>query len=297
MNDLSDPSPNGAKRSLVEALRDGLRALRKGASEASVRDTLEEIIEERGDADTPMDVHERLLLANILHMRDVTAADVMVPRADMEAVEFDTPLKEVTKQMAKIGHSRLPVYRKTLDDVVGMVHIKDLLGAVNRGRTTRIGGLLRGLRFVSPTMRVMDLLNEMRLERYHMALVVDEYGGIDGLVTIEDLVEQIVGEIEDEHDTENEPTITVHTDGTLTADARVTVEEFEKHVGSILSQDERDGSDTLGGLVFHIADRVPARGELVRHTSGFEFEILQADPRRVKKLKVRPPPLPPEEGD
>ncbi|MBW7852312.1 MAG: HlyC/CorC family transporter [Rhodospirillales bacterium] len=292
MNDTSgsrQPREGGAEdsQSLLDGLRTWLRLLRRGRNGESVRDTLEELIEEREEAEIPIDDHERLLLGNVLHLRDVTASDVMVPRADIVAVEARTTLPELVETFTRAGHSRLPVYRGTLDDVVGMVHIKDLLAASHNGKPFALPRLLRKVLFVSPSIRVLDLLLEMRLKRTHMALVVDEYGGIDGLVTIEDLVEQIVGEIEDEHDRAAEPDMVLREDGVMEADARTPVEEFEEKVGPVLTEEEREDVDTLGGLVFFIAGRVPSRGELITHPSGMEFEVVDADPRRVKRVRIR----------
>ncbi len=184
----------------------------------------------------------------------------------------------------------MPVFRGTLDDVIGMVHVKDMLEALNSGATPSLNRLLRKVLFVSPSIRVLDLLLEMRLKRTHMALVVDEYGGIDGLVTIEDLVEEIVGEIEDEHDLDDEADLVVHSDGLIEADARTPIEEFEARVGPVLDAEEREDVDTLGGLVFFLAGRVPTRGELITHPSGLEFEVMDADPRRIKRLRIRQRP-------
>lgn len=280
------PRENGADEStsLVGMLRRLLPVNRR--SDDPVRDAIEELMEDP-DSETSIDAHERLLLSNILHLRDVTAEDVMVPRADIAAVEMQASLAEVAEQVAQCGHSRLPVYRDTLDDVIGMVHIKDILPVLAKGRNAHLKNLVRRVLFVSPAIRVLDLLLEMRLKRTHMALVVDEYGGIDGLVTIEDLVEQIVGEIEDEHDVESEPEMVLEADGTLAADARVSLEDFEKRFGSFFTDEEREETDTLGGLVFRAAGRVPLRGELVAHGSGLEFEVLDADPRRIRRLRVR----------
>jgi CBS domain containing-hemolysin-like protein len=166
---------------------------------------------------------------------------------------------------------------------------------VAAGRPFDLRAILRRVLFVAPSMRVLDLLLEMRRTRLHMALVVDEFGGVDGLVTIEDLVEEIVGEIEDEHDVDEGPKLVPSSDGTLLADARATIEEFEQRVGAVLSAEERSGIDTLGGLVFALAGRVPNRGELVSHPSGLEFEVLDADPRRVKRVRVRN--IPPKPAD
>lgn len=277
----------GGDDTILDTMRGWLRALRRSKGSDSVREALEELIEDREDSEVPIDDNERLLLGNILHLRDVTAYDVMVPRADIVAVEARTPLKELLELFVKLGHSRLPVYRSTLDDVIGMVHIKDVLAASQIDKPFHLHRIVRRVMFVSPSMRALDMLLEMRLKRIHMALVVDEYGGIDGLVTIEDVVEQIVGEIEDEHDRAVEPDMVVRADGVIEADARTPIEEFEDKVGAVLTEEEREDVDTLGGLVFFIAGRVPSRGELISHPSGLEFEVVDADPRRIKRLRVR----------
>mgnify|MGYP000618817334 CR=1 FL=1 len=274
----------------------GLLKTRQG--EAQLRETLEEIIDEIKDVEreeisgAPISSDERVMLSNILRLRHLTAYDVMVPRADIVAVDLETPLDELIDVMSRAGHSRLPVYRDTLDEVVGIVHIKDLLHTMRERKEAGafdLVDLVRRILVVAPSMRVLDLLLEMRLSRVHMALVVDEFGGIDGLVTIEDLVEEIVGEIEDEHDVAVGPKLIERPDGSLIADARTTVEEFEEKVGPVLSDEEREEDiDTLGGLLFSLAGRVPDRGELVEHPhSGITFEVLEADPRRVKRLRVR----------
>jgi magnesium and cobalt transporter len=279
-------SRTGPWRSLIR----GFRRARNG--EGSVRDTLDELIEEREDAEIPVDEDERTLLANILDLRDRTVHDVMVPRADVVAVPVNADLEAVIGKMTREGHSRLPVYRDTLDDSLGMVHIKDVLAWPGIPAEFSLSDILRQILFVSPSMRVLELLLEMRVRRVHMALVVDEFGGIDGLVTIEDLVEEIVGEIEDEHDVADEPELVLRPDGSLDADARATIESLEEIAGPVVTVDEREDIDTLGGLVFSLAGRVPIRGELIRHESGLEFEIIDADPRRIKRLRVRgfPPP-------
>jgi CBS domain containing-hemolysin-like protein len=170
-----------------------------------------------------------------------------------------------------------------------MVHIKDVLTAAREPKRVRLSNVLRPLDVVAPSMRVLDLLLEMQLKHSHMVLVVDEFGGIDGLVTIEDLVEEIVGEIEDEHDVGEGPSLVRRADGTVMVDGRLPIEELEAELGDILSEEEREEDiDTLGGLVFYLADRVPARGELIEHeASGLVFEVVQADPRRVKRLRLR----------
>ena len=284
------PRQNGAdetEQSLSGLFRTWLRASLRGKSEANWRDTIEELIEDTPGPETMVAAHERTLLSNILRFKDLTAIDVMIPRADIVAVEAETPVDEVLALLAKRAHSRLPVYREGLDEIIGMLHIKDLLASLADGNRGGIQGLLRDVLIVAPSMPVVDLLLEMRETRQQMALVVDEFGGIDGLITIEDLVEEIVGEIEDEHDIDASPQIAQSPDGSYLADARLPIEEFEEAVGPVVDEEEREDIDTLGGLVFSIAGRIPARGELLRHPVGLEFEVVDADPRRIRRLRVR----------
>ena len=289
---MSDPGKDAGP---PRRLRDWLRLRRRERKrEDALRDALEEIIEEaEAEGETPANEEpitagERGLLRNILRLRDLSARDVMVPRADIVAVAEDTDADALIAQLGSHGHSRLPVYRETLDDIVGFIHIKDLLNARAGGRPFELKKLLRQVLFVAPSMRVLDLLLQMRLSRQHLALVVDEFGGIDGLITIEDLVEQIVGEIEDEHDIAEGPKLIPRPDGTLMADARATIREFEERVGPVLTEQERAAYiDTLGGLVVSLAGRVPSRGELVTHPSGIAFEVIDADPRRIRRLRLR----------
>jgi hemolysin (HlyC) family protein len=279
--------PRGEGEGPFHGLLNWLRQLR-GAREGehNLREELEELIEEH-DEEQPIDPHERRLLVNILKLHELNAADVMVPRVDIVALPVDTPFAQAARQMAEIGHSRVPVFRESLDDAIGIVHIKDLLPYAVDGRTVKLGDLVRKVLFVAPTMPVLDLLLQMRLSRTHMALVVDEFGGIDGLVTIEDVIEEIVGEIEDEHDDADQPKLVERGDGTVIADARTPIETLEERAGGPLLPEEHEEVDTLGGLVFSLAGRVPARGETIKHPSGLEFEVLDADPRRVKRLRVR----------
>ena len=295
MSDIPDsrtPREDGAEdqHSLGHLVRGWFRTVIGGHSDATLRATIQELIEEQDSGEGSMGAGERALLANILKLRDRTVDDVMVPRADIVAVDVDTPFPILVQRMAEDAHSRMPVFRETLDDVVGMVHIKDVLAAVAQGRSVELKDIVRDLTIVAPSMPVVDLLVQMRQKRQHMALVVDEFGGIDGLVTIEDLVEEIVGEIEDEHDEETSPRLVERPDGSILADARVSIEDFEDRVGSFLTEEEREDIDTLGGLVVSLAGRVPGRGEMLTHPSGLEFEIVEADPRRIKRLRVRNAP-------
>lgn len=295
MSDISDSRTprEGADEeagSIAGLFRNWFRSAVKGRSDATLRDAIEELIDEPTDGQDALGAGEKLLLGNILKLRDRTVVDVMVPRVDIIAVEVETPVPELIRRFADDAHSRMPVYRENLDDVLGMVHIKDVLSLVAGQRRAELKDVLREVPIVAPSMPVLDLLLQMRESRQHMALVVDEFGGIDGLVTIEDLVEEIVGEIEDEHDDEESPPLVERPDGSLLADARVSIEDFEEKVGPVLTDEEREDIDTLGGLVVSLAGRVPGRGELLRHASGIEFEVVDADPRRLKRLRVRNAP-------
>jgi magnesium and cobalt transporter len=276
-----------------------LQGLLRRREAESVRDRMEELIEQPdaprsdgearpGDAD--LDAQERAMLGNVLKLRGKSAVDVMVPRADIMAMPEDFTLEQAIRLIQRDGHSRYPVYRGQLDEIVGMVHIKDVFAVVGRDGPFDMKAILRKPLFVVPSVPVLDLLLQMRQARIHMALVVDEYGGIDGLVTIEDLVETITGDISDEHDEPGPPQMVEKPDGTLELDARTPVENFEARFGPVLTEEERAADiDTMGGLVFTLAGRVPAKGELVSHSSGLEFRVLEADPRRIRRLRVRRP--------
>lgn len=256
------------------------------ADENSVREAIEDLIEEPSRSSASIGADESLLITNILKLHDLSAEDVSIPRADIIAIDENAELHTVADLISREAHSRLPVYREQLDDVVGFVHIKDVLTALRTSPHQAVRELKREILFAAPSIRVLDLLLEMRAQRTHMAIVVDEFGGVDGLVTIEDLVEEIVGEIEDEHDEEG-PSITSNPDGSILADARVELEELEAMIGVFVTDEEREACDTLGGIVFALIDRVPRRSEVVTHTSGVEFEVVDADPRRIKRLRVR----------
>jgi magnesium and cobalt transporter len=276
----SAPPASGALRSLVRRIF----GQRNGGG---LRESLEELIQKEDAGELPSSADELVLLRNILQLHALTAYDVMVPRADIVALDIDTSLDDLTRTMSAEAHSRIPIYRGTLDDVAGVVHIKDVLATWGQDRSVKLADILREVLFVAPSMPILELLLQMRVSRTHMALVVDEFGGVDGLVTIEDLVEEIVGEIEDEHDEDEAAVMTPRADGTLDADARVELDEFEEWAGPILTPEEREEDiDTLGGFVTYLAGRVPVKGELIRHSSGVEFEIRDADPRRIRRLRV-----------
>jgi CBS domain containing-hemolysin-like protein len=271
---------------------------------------LRELIEDalaRSKSDT-LSTQERSMLRRILQFGTLTVEDVMVPRADIIAVDDTVSVAELMDVFRQAEHSRVPVYHETLDDPRGMVHIRDLmswitseaeadkegtlnLAKVDLARSIASINILREILYVPGSMSVLDLLLKMQTTRLHLALVVDEYGGTDGLVSIEDLVEEVVGDIADEHDVEDEPLIKSDPRLGLVADARTPISDLEKYLAlELASEEQEEEVDTLGGLVFAIAGRIPARGELVRHPSGIEFEVLDADPRRIKKLRIHLPP-------
>ncbi len=272
-----------------KGLRGLFRFLKRRSSEAALREAIEEFIEDSETTDADQgSTGESSLLLNILKLGEKTAYDVMTPRVDIRAAAEDVDFRGLIQLLREHGHSRVPIYRNDLDEIIGIVHIKDVLPYVFEPENFQLQKIMRAPMFVAPSIRVLDLLLQMRLSRAHIALVVDEFGGIDGLVTIEDLVEEVIGEIEDEHDVVRGPSLVQRPDGTWLADARTTIEEFEERVGPMLTEDERAHDiDTLGGLVMSLTDRVPSRGELVTHSSGIAFEVVDADPRRIKRLRVR----------
>ena len=232
--------------------------------------------------------HENELLKNLAGLRGINASDVMIPRVDIVSVAMSDDFNEIVKQLIKTNHSRVPVRNESLDDIVGILHIKDVLANLFLQEKKDIKSLLRKPIFVSPSISLLDLLYEMRVKRRHLALVVDEYGGIDGLVTIEDLVEELVGDIEDEHDLSTECRLEKMQDGSIVLEARITIDLIEDLLSSIRKEDLNEEIETLGGFIISIAGRVPVKGEVIKYSpSGLKFEILEADPRKVILVKLR----------
>ena len=269
------------------AIMSALKKIPIFSKSSTMRDELTDLIETSiSEMESGFDINEGLLLRNMLGLRDITAEDVMVPRADIVSVDIADGFDSVMRQISEASHSRVPAYEGGVDSIVGMLHIKDLLLHLLQEKQPALSGLLRPVLFVSPSIRLLELLQEMRLKRQHLALVVDEYGGIDGLITIEDLVEEIVGEIQDEHDDDEAPHVEIAHDGSATANARLEISVLEDMFGDLLDESEREEVDTIGGLVFSLAGRVPVRGEVIRHPSGLEFEILDSDPRRISLIRI-----------
>jgi magnesium and cobalt transporter len=280
-----------SRQHFVQRLR---QRLWRRAAEHSVRESIAELVQEAAEAPMmpgvlpELDRHERALIANVLRLRETTVDDIMVPRADIVAMRVDVTLDQALAQIRTEGHSRLPIFRDQLDEIVGMIHIKDVFSYVGKPEAFSLEKLVRRPLMVAPQIPVADLLLQMRKERMHLALVVDEFGGIDGLVTIEDLVETIVGDISDEHDEVMGPMLTERPDGSFEINARLSIAAFEQRLGAVLTPDERAADiDTVGGLVFTLAGRVPAKGEIITHEGGVEFLILEADGRMIRRVRVR----------
>ena len=271
----------------------GMRALIFGDDgETSLRDQIEEAIDDaEGERPISGDLspHERQMLRNLLHFGDRTAGEVAVTRGDIIAIPDTISFDDLAAAFADAGHSRLPVYANSLDHVVGMIHIKDVFVAARDPSVDRsISALLRTPLFVPESMGVLELLARMRAERMHLAIIVDEFGGTEGLVTIEDVVEEIVGEIEDEHDEEETSSLVMLEDGVWEADARVELDELAATVDPRLASPD-DEVDTLGGLVFLLAGHIPAQGECVQHPSGWRLEALDSDSRRIIRVRLHAP--------
>jgi len=282
----------------------------------SVRDDLEVVLDATPQDDAGFTAVERTMLRNILHLHECRIADVMIHRADIVAVKRDITLGELMDRFEHAGHSRLVVYNETLDDPEGMVHIRDLLTlmtatarqsdtAVNGTDKTRPAGLdlhavdltlplfkadiIRKLLYVPPSMRAIDLLAQMQASRIHLALVVDEYGGSDGLVSLEDIVEEIVGEIDDEHDSDEPPSIVRQGENCFIADGRASLDDAREEIGGdLITGEAGEEVQTLGGYLVSVVGRVPVRGEVISGPGNYEIEVLDADPRRVKRLRIAP---------
>ena len=261
------------------------------SNKENIKDVLEDIIEDNGNSVESIDDGTKKIFKNIIQLNDKCIEDVMIPRADIDAVSSSIKINQLITFINKTKHSRIPVYDENLDKVIGMVHIRDLFEKINKTakvkRDIKISkSIVRKILFSSPSMRILDLLLKMRSEQIHMSIVVDEFGGTNGLVTIEDLVEEIVGEIKDEHDFEEIDIIKKISKKTYEVSARVTVDEFEKKLGVFFESVDKEDIDTVGGLVFNLIGKIPSRGQVIGHKSGLEFTILDADTRKIKRLLV-----------
>jgi CBS domain containing-hemolysin-like protein len=258
-------------------------------SNEQLQEALEEYIEElkESDLDDESADNQKELITNVLNTRDLRVADVMIPRANIVAIEQNASMDDLKRLFAERQFSRLPVYADSLDHVIGWLHIKDILNCLLENRPCVLSEMIREAMIVYPGLPIMDLFKMMREDKKHMALVVDEHGGIDGLVTMNDVIEAIVGDMHDEFEHDEPVKYSERPDGSITADARMEMDEFEERYGRFLSPDEREDIETLGGLAFHIAGHVPKRGEILKHPSGVTLDILDADQSKVNRVRVR----------
>ena len=265
---------------------------KKNTENNNLKQSIETVLDNDLKGTEGISKHERLMLLNILKIDGIRSSDIMIPRADIGAVELNDSFEKVLEVFIKEAHSRVPIYEKNLDNIIGMIHIKDLVNYQNQKKTETnfLQNLKREILEIPPSMPVLDLLLKMQLTRLHMGIVIDEYGCTDGLVTIEDVIEEITGEIEDEHDEKNLPMLIKTSLNTFEASARIEIDELQKVTNvEFLNSYDNDDVDTLGGLIFSITGRVPQRGEIIKHTSGTTFEIKDADPMKIKSVKVTTP--------
>ena len=266
--------------------------LKKNTENNNLKQSIETVLDNDLKDTEGISKHERLMLLNILKIDGIRSSDIMIPRADIGAVELNDSFEKVLEVFIKEAHSRVPIYEKNLDNIIGMIHIKDLVNYQNQKKTESnfLQNLKREILEIPPSMPVLDLLLKMQLTRLHMGIVIDEYGCTDGLVTIEDVIEEITGEIEDEHDEKNLPMLIKSSLNTFEASARIEIDELQKVTNvEFLNSYDNDDVDTLGGLIFSITGRVPQRGEIIKHSSGTTFEIKDADPMKIKSVKVTTP--------
>ncbi|RYE13329.1 MAG: HlyC/CorC family transporter, partial [Rickettsiales bacterium] len=271
-----------SESSIIKSIKNIIKNLFKHNN--SFEESVDELIEEYNSEGMDIGSDERTMLHNIISFGELKVSDIMVPRTDIVAIDAKIDFDELKRVFIEHEHTRMPVYMESLDNVLGFIHIKDLLPALSGLGEFNIENIIRELLIISPSMKVIDLLAKMRQSRVHMALILDEYGGTDGLVTIEDLVEEIVGEIQDEHDDMIEPEIVLLDDNLIEASARLSIEKLEKQLNFKIK--DHDDFDTLGGLILSIIGYVPTKGEKISHKSGIEFTILESDARRIKRLLI-----------
>ena len=264
----------------------------KKKNKNKLQNKIEKLLNERLKQKKPLKINEEEIISNVFQLPEKLIGDIMIPRTDIISVDTNTDINKLVKIIGRTSHSRYPVFDKSRDNIIGMIHIKDVVSCWENKKIGNIKKLVRKILFAPHSMNILDLLLKMRTSHIHMAIIVDEHGGLDGLVTIEDLVEEIVGEIKDEHEAQKENKKSEkelnEDDGTIKISSRMLIKEFEKKYGNIFSdkEDIKD-IDTMGGLAFHIFGRVPLKGEVIKHPNGCEFEILDADSRRIRTILVR----------
>lgn len=285
-----DPSLFFKITQIVKKILKGKKRASDTQESPKFRETLEELIEEHvEDGGQPIPLEERELLGNLVSFTELTAVDVMVPRVDIIAVPLDVSEEELIAIFTRSRLQRIPVYRNTLDEVLGVVHVQDVLSWRVSGKNLNLKSMMRDIMFISPAMRALDLIYKMREKSSRLAIVVDEYGGVDGLVTLTTIVEEIIGEIHDDQAADHLKDLDKKEDGSIVADGRYAVDEIEETMGmNLMVENLDDDVETIGGLVTSLAGYVPIRGELIKHPKfPIQFEVVDADPRRVKRVKIR----------
>ena len=275
---------------MIKKIYGSIISLFRSNQKEELKNVIEDLIDENKSSTEKIDDGTKNIFKNVINLSDKCIEDVMIPRADIDAVSSDIKIDKLITFINKTKHSRIPVFQDNLDKIIGMIHIRDLFEKVNNKKKKENLSLsktiTRKILFSSPSMKILDLLLKMRSEQIHMSIVVDEFGGTNGLVTIEDLVEEIVGEIKDEHDFEEIEEIKKISKKTYDVSARLPVEDLEKKIGGYFTDEEKEDIDTVGGLVFNLLGKIPSRGEVINHKSGLEFTIRDADTRRIKRILV-----------
>jgi len=276
---------------MINNIVNKIKSILKPSDRENIKDVLEDLIEDNGNGTEKIDDGTKNIFKNVINLNNKCIEDVMIPRADIDAVSIETTLNDLVNFIDKTKHSRIPVFENNLDKILGMIHIRDLFEKIHQKNTKKKSSkiakkMIRKILFSSPSMKVLDLLLKMRSEQIHMAIVIDEFGGTNGIVTIEDLVEEIVGEIKDEHDFEEADEIKKISKKSFEISARISLEEFEKRLSVKLNIDEKDEIDTLGGFIFFLLGRIPGRGEVISYKKNIEFTIIEADTRRIKRILV-----------
>ena len=275
---------------MIKKIYSSIISLFRSNQKEELKNVIEDLIDENKSSSEKIDDGTKNIFKNVINLSDKCIEDVMIPRADIDAVSSDIKIDKLITFINKTKHSRIPVFQDNLDKIIGMIHIRDLFEKVNNKKKKEDLSLsktiTRKILFSSPSMKILDLLLKMRSEQIHMSIVVDEFGGTNGLVTIEDLVEEIVGEIKDEHDFEEIGEIKKISKKTYDVSARLPVEDLEKKIGGYFTDEEKEDIDTVGGLVFNLLGKIPSRGEVINHKSGLEFTIRDADTRKIKRILV-----------
>ena len=275
---------------MLKNLSNKIKTFFKINERENIKDVLEDLIEDNGNGQEKIDDGTKNIFKNVINLNNKCIEDVMIPRADIDAVSLETTYSDLVSFIDKTKHSRIPVFDDNLDKIQGMVHIRDLFEKINQTnnkKNTKISKkMIRKILFSSPSMKVLDLLLKMRSEQIHMSIVVDEFGGTYGIVTIEDLVEEIVGEIKDEHDFEEADEIKKISKKTFEISARILIEDFEERLKVNLNLDDKNEVDTLGGFIFYLLGRIPGRGEVINYKKKLEFTVIEADTRRIKRVLV-----------